>query len=642
MMMTKIKLQIKTAFMLAMIIFATLMAGTGTSFAAAGPWQGGDSFRARLITALDAIPTNGSDQAIEITAGLEVELQDGWKIYWRSPGDAGLPPELDFARSPQVQSHALSFPAPKRFSILGFDSFGYADHVIYPLSLTVNPASNEVTMVGELSGLVCSDLCIPINEILTLSLGVSDAPSVSKQARGIAQFAALVPRIGTAQGHAIETASINSTGLNIRFTKDGIITPFDGGDIMVETASGYSFAKPVIDGDWVRLTSQGKDAKDLIGEAATLTVVTKDWLLEEQTTLTKAVGVSTPSTAVLSMMLIAFLGGLILNVMPCVLPVLSLKLASVISMGGAEKRYIRTSFLVTALGVITSFLLLGAGIALFRYAGVAVGWGMQFQSPIFLVTAAIAIAGFAVVMMDWVVLPIPQFLSSSSGSRQKGLYGDFLSGFMATLLATPCSAPFVGTALTFAFTTSIPLMMLIFLAMGVGLAAPWIMVAGFPKLAQHLPRPGRWLMGFKRVLAAGLLITSLWLVSIIIAPYIGEKTSQEGWQAWQPQLAQELAADGRVVFVDVTADWCITCKANKALVLDRGATKDAFNTQDIILLRADWTSPDQAISDYLAANDRFGIPFNIVYGPEALEGIALPELLTHDAVASALAQASGQ
>jgi suppressor for copper-sensitivity B len=215
------------------------------------------------------------------------------------------------------------------------------------------------------------------------------------------------------------------------------------------------------------------------------------------------------------------------------------------------------------------------------------------------------------------------------------------SGALATILATPCSAPFVGTAIAFAFTATSFAMLIIFLAMGLGLAAPWLCVAMFPQLAGYLPRPGKWLIYVRQALAIGLLATAIWLGFVLATVITDAPSSYSGnWQKWQPGLAEQYARNGDIVLVDVTADWCLTCKANKFLVLDLKKVQDVLDAKDVVLLKADWTKPDDDILDYLSSFGRYGIPFNIVYGPDALDGITLPELLTEESLLVAIETAN--
>ena len=396
-------------------------------------------------------------------------------------------------------------------------------------------------------------------------------------------------------------------------------------------------------GGIAELEISGLPADELIGDKVTVTVITPSALIEESHRLDAGVIPSlNPWQGIGAFLLIAFMGGVILNVMPCVLPVLSLKLASVLGHGGRALPQVRLSFLATAAGVVFSFILLGGALLALRQAGVLIGWGIQFQQPSFLITAAIAIGFFGLVMLDIVTLPVPSFVQNM-GSKlpQSGLLGDFASGFLATLLATPCSAPFVGTAMAFALAAPALPLLAIFLAMGLGLALPWLLIALRPGIVGVLPKPGPWLNWLKRVLALGLFATSLWLVSILLTPSASSDVDA-GWQPWRDDLVPELVAKGRVVIVDVTADWCITCQTNKALVLETEKMVSIFDSVNVVRLQADWTRPNETISQYLASFGRYGIPFNAVYGPSAPGGIVLPELLTHDAVADAISLATGE
>jgi len=626
-------------FLCALVLWAGLF-WTGDARAAAGPWQGNEVMKARIVTATDAAGSSGS-----IDAGLEFRLEPGWKVYWRSPGDAGLPPVLDFSASPAVRGHRLDFPAPVRFSILGFDSFGYSDHVILPLTLELENPGKGFAVSALLEGLVCSDICIPVRETLSVSLPSGQA-TASPEARKMAEFRSRVPGPGTAAGVDLVAAELRDGALDVRLERDGRAVPLHEGDILIETVSGFSFAKPEFAQGFSRLEISGRPAAELLGEAITVTVISPSFLLEAATTVTEAKGgASTFGTGfgdgLFAMLMVAFLGGVILNVMPCVLPVLSLKLASVLGHGGEEKRKIRWSFLATAAGVVTSFVLLGLSVYALRSAGIAIGWGIQFQQPVFLIFAALAIGFFGLIMLDITILPVPGFIQNWGRALPSGLAGDFFSGALATLLATPCSAPFLGTAVAFALTAPGDVLLLIFAVMGAGLASPWIAVAARPSLVGFLPRPGRWLIGLKRVLAAGLFATSFWLVTVL-ATHLSASTSPDGlWQTWSPGLAEEKVALGQVVFVDVTADWCITCQTNKVFVLNTEQVMEEFRARDVELLRADWTKPDDEISRYLALNGRYGIPFNMVYGPLAPQGIPLGEILTTSMVLDAIRRAGG-
>lgn len=347
----------------------------------------------------------------------------------------------------------------------------------------------------------------------------------------------------------------------------------------------------------------------------------------------------------------ALLGGFILNLMPCVLPVLSLKLMSLVRHAGEGRGRLRAGLLASAAGIIASFLMLAAVTAGLKAAGLAVGWGVQFQQPLFLGFMIAVLLLFAGSMAGLFEIPLPRFIADRvSGPEGSGLGGAFLTGAFATLLATPCSAPFLGTAVGFALAAGTTEILAIFAALGLGMASPYLLAAAFPAVAGWLPRPGRWMVGLRRVMALALLGTAAWLGLVLDAalrgpaPVTALAAGQNGgggarWAAFDEAAIAGHVAAGRVVLVDVTADWCVTCQANKKFVLNRDPVAATLADPRVVALRADWTRPDEAIAAYLARHGRYGIPFNMVYGPGAPAGIALPELLSASAVLAALAQA---
>jgi suppressor for copper-sensitivity B len=349
---------------------------------------------------------------------------------------------------------------------------------------------------------------------------------------------------------------------------------------------------------------------------------------------------------------LALLGGLILNLMPCVLPVLALKLLAVLGHGGRHPREVRAGFLASAAGIVSSFLVMAGVLITLKAGGAAIGWGIQFQQPLFLAAMALVVALFAANLWGWFEIPLPRFIAAAAeASPGRGrLAGPFVTGAFATLLATPCSAPFLGTAVGFALARGPAEIMAVFLMLGLGLALPYLTVAALPRLATALPRPGPWMAWLRRLLGLLLAATALWLLWLLAAPRWLESSaastpaSAAEVGAWQPFDLAALRADiaaGHVVFVDVTADWCLTCIANHRLVLDRPEVESRLHDRSgaVIAMRADWTRPDDRISRYLAGFGRYGIPFNAVYGPGAPDGLALPELLSIPIVLEGLAHA---
>jgi len=318
----------------------------------------------------------------------------------------------------------------------------------------------------------------------------------------------------------------------------------------------------------------------------------------------------------------------------------------VLDAAGRERDHLRGAFLSTAAGIVVSFLVLAAGLIALKGAGATIGWGIQFQQPVFLAVMALVCILFAANIWGLFEIPMPAFAGRAqlaADTRPSGTHAkSFFTGVLATALATPCSAPFVGTAVGFALARGPAEILAIFLALGLGLAAPYLAVAAAPGLVRLLPRPGRWMRWLKGLLAVTLLGTAIWLVSIIgvqTGLLSSAGADRIAWQKFDENVIAGQVADGNVVFVDVTADWCLTCAANKKLVLDRDPVATRLQGDGVVAMKADWTNPDPGISAFLERHGRYGIPFNIVYGPCAPQGLPLPELLTDADVLSALNQA---
>jgi len=614
---------------------------------AASPWFSTDQGRVRLIAASPAMGNGDS-----VTLGLQFELQPHWKIYWRSPGDAGYPPRLDWSGSKNLAAADIAWPAPQRFSVLGLETMGYTDAVVLPITARLIERGKALSLDAALDYLTCNDICIPYETKFRLDL---PAGSPFKGAQGyaalIAQYQAQVPGNGNEVGlkilgAAIETGARPALLLRLASAKK-LIQP----DAFVEGAGEVSFAAPLtMPGEatnetLLRLPAEGKsaDIAALAGRALTVTLVDGSRAMEGTVTPALAPDSSAPGLDTwLAMLALALAGGLILNFMPCVLPVLALKLLSAVAHHEHGARGVRVGFLASAAGILAAFL----GLALFavglRLAGLYAGWGLQFQSPLFLGAMIALLLLFAANLWGLYQIPLPGFVAAL-GERKEALLGSFGAGVLATLLATPCTAPLLGTALGFALASGPAEILAIFAVMGLGLALPYLAVAAMPGLALKLPRPGAWMLELKRVLAVALVVSAAWLGWVLVSE-LGPPpaaTSADFWRPFDAASIPGLVRDGRVVFVDVTADWCLTCKVNERLVLDQTAVRQALAAHNLVAMRADWTRPDPAIARYLREFGRYGIPFNAVYGPDLPMGQALPEILTADRVLTALSQAGG-
>ncbi len=658
----------------------------------------------RLIAATDAVGDGAT-----ISLGLQFRLNDGWKVYWRSPGDAGYPPTVDWSKSANLAEAELLWPLPTRFAVLGFETVGYKDAVVLPIDARPIRAGEAVEIRASVDYLICSDICVPQRADLSLDLPSGPArPSVF--AHLISRYLNRVPGDGKAHGLDLGPVQIVGTGGETRLLISATsITPFSAPDVFIEGPAELAFESPrvILDRDDrsavldVGVIGAEYLEKPLPGTLITVTLVDGDRGAERRLpveTAKPAAAVAMPKaeTSLAVILALGLLGGLILNLMPCVLPVLSIKLLGVVGHGGGDPRKVRLSFIASAAGILFSFMVLAGALAVLKASGAAVGWGLQFQQPWFLTTMTLVVILFACNLWGFFEIRLPRSVADAGehASHVHGLGGHFLTGALATVLATPCSAPFLGTAVGFALSRGTGEIFAVFVALGLGLAAPYLAVAGAPKLATVLPRPGPWMIVMRRFLGVALAGTGLWLLTVLaaqrggasaatvgvlaagmaVALYAGSRapsrfgriggiaaatlaalaffvpsrpadtagTVPEGlWVPLDEAAIPRLVADGRTVFVNVTADWCITCRVNESLVLARSPVREKLSSDGIISMKGDWTLPSEAISDYLARFGRYGIPFDAVYGPGIPQGEALPELLSRETVLSALDRASG-
>ncbi|GAB5388988.1 MAG: protein-disulfide reductase DsbD family protein [Alphaproteobacteria bacterium] len=688
----------------------------GADASGVGAWaaDGNDYIDLRLLS-----PVTGTGELNKLTIAVEMRMQPGWHSYWRTPGDSGLPLMLDFTAVEGVKSAEIRWPAPVRHELYGFFTHVYYDHVIIPVDLELSAPGAGLVIDPKTDVQVCDDQCFPVQPALSLTIPAGPA-DLSDAAVEINRAVSALPSSPSISG--LEMRKLHSTsdgkGLQAEIVS---LDPFgETPELFIEHETAFlpmgwpdwTFAEDRLSATAIWPYSTGKPPGDFNpdGQAVTITLTDQGRALEQQVTIGGEAGASSlalltgsdakPDRSLMGFVLLAILGGLILNLMPCVLPVLSLKMLSVVKSAGKQRSEIRAGFLATAAGILVSFMVLATALVALKGAGQAVGWGIQFQQPVFLVLLLLVVLGFAANMFGWFEIVLPSALggklaTAGSGEGTHPLAGSFVTGVFATLLATPCSAPFLGTAVGFALAGGTVDVYIIFAALGVGLALPYLMVAALPGLAQRLPRPGAWMAKVKFVLGLLLVGTALWLASVIIgtsglvaalgvavastalfgmiwarhrlpldkrhvmrpalvmlalaalaSPRLfhveqpaAQQDMQAGWAAFSPERLAAEVASGKVVFVDITADWCLTCKVNKKMVMDTDQVAAALTQPGHIALRGDWTRRGDDIQIFLASHGRYGIPFNIIYGPGAPDGIILNEVLTTDAVLKALEQA---
>ncbi len=659
------------------IIFALGLFSTA-GYSLSSDWAISEKSKVRLISPMTA--SNNNNQLI---LALEYELEEEWKTYWKSPGGGGFPQKIIWNNSSNVKDIKILWPEPIEFEILGLKSIGYKDKVIFPLIVDIKDNQKQTNLNLNINYLVCRDICIPGNADIFLDLPSGEGEYTD-------YFFEIEKVLSTTLNNNIDFTPISYFSFNAIQNNNDVIFDieistssfFDDPKIFIHTPFGLPVVEPINNYslDFQKLKTSFNFRLDQFNEKKfPIEIFFYDnnysFKVEKNVEIENVDKNFSTNNSLLYLLLISLLGGFILNLMPCVFPVLSLKLLSVIN---TEDKKIKSSFFITVLGIITSFLILGSFFAILKQINISISWGMQFQEPYFLMFILTIISMFFLNTLGIFQINLPSFLFSSKilNSGNNFYTKNFFNGFFATLLATPCSAPYLGTAVTAAFTQSTTYLFLIFFFMGIGMSLPYLIIAFFPGLISFLPRSGKWMIYFKYFLSILLFITIVWLLSILnnyynyffivtftvllilisailkfriyqtpliisliiiffLTPYLNsfQKINEENyksnnWLDFNSKNIPEIIANNEIVFLDITADWCITCKFNKINVLNSKIVSDFFDSQEVTLIKADWTQPNEKINKFLKKYNKFGIPFNAFYSSKFPEGIVMNEILT--------------
>jgi thiol:disulfide interchange protein DsbD len=661
------------------------------------------------------------------TAALRLRIAQGWHTYWRNPGDSGLPTTLAWKLPEGWQAGAIEWPAPKALPAGPLLNYGYEGEVLHLVDVTVPktaPVGMPATLAVRADWLVCRETCIPEGADLTLVLPVAaQAAEDPKAGAAIARTRAALPK--PLQGWTVAARGEGST-VALTLTPPagapdaGSVRFFPNDERQIEPSapqplarSGMSYVlKLPVSSDLAPFTRLAGVVSATQALAKDVHAATIDVPLEGSITPGPkpkldappvSFGASAPAGEGLSLAaaaLLAFVGGLILNLMPCVFPVLSLKALSLAAPGHANRRVMRLQGVAFAVGVVATFVALAALLLAFRAAGEELGWGFQLQSPG--VVTALAVLFFVLALNLSGVFEFATLVpSSAAGWTVRNPYADgLLSGVLAVVIASPCTAPFMGAALGFAIAQPPAQTLAVFVALGLGMALPFLLLSVFPAWRRVLPRPGAWMERMKQLLAFPLYGTVAWLAwvlgaqvdndavmrllaTLVVVAFAlwawrayrggGSRTwsvvaaaglaaaiavgwplfngardadaaatrsagsgSDHSWQPFSTARVTELADAGRPVFVDFTAAWCVTCQVNKRLVLNSADVRAAFASHDVALVRADWTRRDPAITAALGSLGRNGVPVYVLYRP-GKEPLLLPEVLQKGTVIDALA-----
>ncbi|WP_413561440.1 protein-disulfide reductase DsbD family protein [Bdellovibrio sp. HCB209] len=623
------------------------------------------------VELLTSHTTWNKDESLAV--GLHFKLENKWHIYWKNSGDSGAPPKWEWIVTNGSIKNIL-WPTPERIPIEGMVNLGYDKETLFKFEISPDRPETITTHV-KLEFLICKVECVPY--ITELDLTIPYAEHASKADPLFSRFTYPSPTPSELQWTIQKVAGdFLATKLswpsNMPAIKTLQIFPEDGEAFKAQTPSLD------IDGNTLHINLPLQDTRktDFSGSRFLLVAESQDGVKSGyEAALLKAEG---PSFA--SILIWALIGGLILNIMPCVFPVLSIKILSFL---GPDKnsRQLRNSGLLYTLGVVVSFLALAAILLFLRSRGEQLGWGFQLQSPI--VAGGIALLFFWLGFNFLGTFEIGQSLTYLAGRKtNNGAWGSFLTGVLATVVATPCTAPFMGAAIGASLTLPASLTLVVFAGLGFGMALPFLLLAFFPGFLKFLPKPGAWMETFKQLLAFPLFATVLWLLWVIAQQvdvdavlyllvsflvigfwiWISRQIKNERWKQWflvlgfllslfalrllptdRPTPTQQatsawsaydekaIEADrnsGQAVFIDFTAAWCITCQVNKKLVLNTDDIQQLFKDQNVKLYKADWTDKDPVITKALARFGRNSLPLYIYYSATDKEPKILPEILT--------------
>lgn len=645
-----------------------------------------------------------------VTVALIQRIIPRWHTYWLNPGESGLPTEIAWTLPEGWSAGPIQWPAPQRIPVGPLVNYGYEDLAVLLVDVTAPAGAKPgpATLRAEVNWLVCEEICVPETVALSLDLGIAAPPPPATSAEFFAQARAALPQPSPFAARYRAGGGAASLSLALPNAEQAKVTEayfFPESDSVVEASApqemsrdkdglhlAFKPARPEVPAAPVRgivqLTELVNGEPQLHAFAVAADIVAGAPVAAGAAVATVPAEVLDAGTTIAQAIFLALLGGLILNLMPCVFPVLSMKAMALVSHRGDHARMHGLSY---AAGVLVTFALIGGALLAVRASGAAVGWGFQLQNP--MIVAGLAYVLFALgLSMSGVFEVTGSFTGmGQSLAARGGATGSFFTGALAVLVATPCTAPFMGVALGFALVQPTIVALSVFLALGLGLALPFLVLTLSPALLHHLPRPGPWMERLKQVLAFPLYGSAAWLVwvlSIQAGPdavaavlaglvligfaawlYGTTRNGMGSWRltgsslaavalvaalglAWLPDTTspsgtaagksalietgqeafsdarvRELTGEGRPVFVNLTAAWCITCLVNERVALSTDPVKAAFAARGVAYLKGDWTNRDAEITAVLQRFGRSGVPLYVLYVP-GKEPQILPQILT--------------
>ncbi|MFC3637758.1 protein-disulfide reductase DsbD family protein [Camelimonas fluminis] len=718
------------AFGLAILaVFALAAQSLTMGDAALANQRGNDLVKADLLIEPSAIQPGKP-----FTVALRLRTKEHWHTYWRNPGDSGLPTEIRWSLPPGFRAGPIQWPTPQRLPVGPLMNFGYEGETFLLTQITP-PADlapvGRVTLKADASWLVCEKECIPGGASLSASAPAApDVASVapdpaSAQAFALARDQQPTPLSGAtfdASGDAFTVTAPLPAGMTADEIRDAAFFPVD--ESLLENAAPQK--RDIKDGKLTLTMQRSAPASAALSHlagvisltaasgatrgyeisigdpppaVASLPISQPAFAVPPRATAPTSTGADAASLTLWMALVLAFAGGMVLNLMPCVFPVLSIKVLSLAQGGGKTPRAMRLHGLSYGAGVLVSFVALAAMLIAARQAGASIGWGFQLQSP-----PVVALLAYVMFAMGLGLSGAVQLGASWSGlgdrlTRRASYGGSFFTGILAAVVASPCTGPFMGAAIGFSLTQSAGMAIAVFIALGAGLAFPFVLLTFLPALMKRMPRPGRWMEILKQALAFPLYATAAWLIWVLsqqvspiglslalgglvavalaiwaagLAAAAGRggaiaarvvvalalviavaciwrvdetrhapgavAATGEGVEPFTQQRLNALLTERKPVLVNLTAAWCITCMVNERTTLDTASVRDAMQARGVAYLKGDWTNQNPEITALLARFGRGGVPLYLVYRGEGVEEapVVLPQILTPATVIEAL------
>ena len=595
--------------------------------------------------------------------GVRLQMQDGWHTYWENPGDSGSPFEANWTTDDGVIVENVQWPTPVTIPYPPLMTYGYEGDIVFPFQVFRSQETELKTISVDFNFLICADICIPESASLSLDLS-SASPSEILDAQ-----------INNLPTKTINTnSSIEGDNLVISFQSiesfsNAYLFPRESGNFFLSRKSTHE----QIDNTNYKISIPLLDSK-LSAFSGILSLDGNGFQIKEQFS-------SQGGISLWQAILFALIGGLILNLMPCVFPVISLKILSFVSMGGDDHTKIRNHALAFVGGVMSTFLSIATALIIIRSSGSMIGWGYQLQSPVVVGILTLIMLGIGLILLTNINIGAGLTTLGSSVQSKNSYSGSFFTGVLAVVVASPCTAPFMGAAVGYALLQPSFATLPIFLSLGLGFAGPYIVLALKPEWISSLPKPGAWMETLKQFFAFPMIATALWLMWVFMVQTSGDAliqllilglvlgvaiwmiaTFKGRWKwiglittvilsiqifnnlpspissnqndadatNWSLVSESNLQANNQAYLINFTAAWCITCQTNEKAALSRPSVQEYLLTQNITYIKADWTNRNEEIDAGLAKYNRSGIPLYIFWKPGMTESKILPAVLTED------------